>query len=145
VLKHASPTFTWAEAIHPLTRRGGMGDGHHGWAAADWISIVRSALLFEEETRLVLTPALPADWAYETMSLAVEKAATYFGDVDYTIAFGDHAATLVLKGKWREPPEYIEWNLPFVLKNAGGDQPGVEIVNNRVRIPNHIRKVVATW
>ena len=74
VLNHASPTFTWAEAIHPLTRHGGMGDGHHGWAAADWISVVRNGLLFEEGSHLVLTPALPQDWTFESMSLQVEKA-----------------------------------------------------------------------
>lgn len=145
VLKHASPTFTWAEAIHPLTRHGGMGDGHHGWAAADWISIVRNALLFEEGHRLVLTPALPQDWTFESMSIQVEKAATRFGEVGYTLAFGDHAATLVLKAAWREPPDYVEWNLPFDLKNAGGDGEGVELVDNRVRIPPQIKKIVATW
>jgi hypothetical protein len=145
VLDHASPTFTWAEAIHPLTRHGGMGDGHHGWTAADWVSIVRNALLFEEDKHLVLTPALPADWTFESLSLQVDNAPTYFGDVGYTLAFGDHAATLVIRADWREPPDYVEWNLPFALKNAGGDRAGVELVDNRVRIPGDVRKVVATW
>jgi hypothetical protein len=59
VLNHASPTFTWAEGIHPITRRGGMGDGHHGWAAADFILAVRNALLFEEDNHLVVTDPSP--------------------------------------------------------------------------------------
>lgn len=145
VLSHATPTFTWAEAIHPVTRHGGMGDGHHGWAAADWISIMRNSLLFEEGAHLVLTPALPIEWAYESMSLQVERASTHFGVVGYTLAFGDHSATLVIKAAWREPPEYVEWNLPFVLKDAGGDRAGVQVLENRVRIPAEVRKVVATW
>ena len=65
VLRHASPTFTWAEGIHPITRRGGMGDGHHGWALADFLLAVRNALLFEEDDHLVITPALPEDWTAE--------------------------------------------------------------------------------
>lgn len=145
VLDHASPTMTWAEAIHPRTAHGAHGDGHHGWAAAEWISVVRNALLYEEGAHLVLTPALPEDWTYETLAIQVEDAATYFGKVDYTIAFGNRTATLVLKTEWREPPEYIEWNLPYTLKNAGGDRAGVEIVNNRVRINGDVRKVVAMW
>ncbi len=145
LLQHATPTYTWAEAISPQTHHGDMGDGHHGWAAADWISIVRNALLFEESKHLVITPALPLDWTHETLSLQVDKAATYFGEVGFTLAFGERTATLVLRANWREPPEYVEWNLPFQLKTAGGDGPGVEILNNRVRIPNNVHKVVAMW
>jgi hypothetical protein len=145
VLDHASSTLTWPEAIHPLSRHGGMGDGHHGWAAADWISVVRNALLFEEGQHLVLTPSLPQDWTFESQSIQVESAATHFGDVSFTLAFGDHAATLVIKAAWREPPEFVEWNLPFELKESGGDRPGVELLDNCVRIASDVRKVVATW
>jgi hypothetical protein len=122
-----------------------MGDGHHGWAAADFISAVRNALFFEEGKRLIITPALPREWTYETMSIRLENAPSYFGDLDYTIAFGDHAATMVINPRWRETPEYLEWNLPFDLKDAGGDRPGVAVVKNRVRISPEVRKIVATW
>jgi hypothetical protein len=146
LLQHASPTWTWAEAIHPRTRRGGHGDGHHGWMAADLVSFIRNALLFEEDDHLVLTPALPDEWIFETATVKVERAATYFGDVDFTLAFGDHNATLVLQGKWREPPAYIEWNLPLELKNAGGDKPGVELMDaHRVKIPSNVTRAVATF
>ncbi|MEE4365448.1 MAG: hypothetical protein V2J08_16070, partial [Desulfotignum sp.] len=33
----ASPTGQWPEAINPLTGGGCMGDGQHGWAAAEWV------------------------------------------------------------------------------------------------------------
>lgn len=146
LLKSASPTWTWAEAIHPRTRHGGHGDGQHGWMSAEFVTFVRNALLFEEGDHLVLTPALPEDWVFETASIKVERAATYFGNVDFTLAFGDHNATLVMKGQWRTLPAYIEWNLPIELKNAGGDQDGVELVNpHTVRIPNNVTRVVATF
>jgi GH15 family glucan-1,4-alpha-glucosidase len=41
----ASSTFTWPEAIHPLLGDGCMGDGHHGWATADFLSFVRELLV----------------------------------------------------------------------------------------------------
>jgi len=146
LLKNASPTWTWAEAIHPRTRRGGHGDGQQGWMTAELVSFIRNTLLFEEGDHLVLTPALPDDWVFETASIKVERAATYFGNVDFTLAFGERNATLVLKGKWREPPAYIEWNLPQTLQNAGGDLDGVELLDShRVRFPSRVSRVVATF
>lgn len=146
LVDHGSPTYTWAEALHPRTLHGGHGDGHHGWAAADFVSVVRNALLFEEGDHLVLTPALPEDWTAETLSIKVEHAPTHFGNVDFTLAFGNRNATLVLRGAWREPPAYIEWNLPMTIKTAGGDQDGVELANeHQVRIPPQVTRVVAMW
>ncbi|MBM3130121.1 MAG: hypothetical protein FJ009_16040 [Chloroflexi bacterium] len=145
VLRHASPTFTWAEGIHPLTRRGGMGDGHHGWALADFLLAVRNALLFEEDDHLVLTPALPEDWCAEMNAIKVEHAPTYFGNLNFTIAFGERDATLVVNGDWRAAPEYIEWNLPFALRDAGGDADGIEIIGNAARLPRGATRVVVTW
>jgi GH15 family glucan-1,4-alpha-glucosidase len=37
----ASPPGQWPEAIHPRTRGGCMGDGHHVWAAAEWVVMLR--------------------------------------------------------------------------------------------------------
>jgi len=145
VLRHASPTFTWAEGIHPLTRRGGMGDGHHGWAAADFLLVVRNALLFEEDTHLVLTPALPDDWCAPMNVIKVENAPTYFGNVSFTIAFGEREATLGINADWRAAPEFIEWNLPFTLRDAGADVDNIAIIGNTVRLPpNATRAVVMT-
>lgn len=146
ILANASATWTWGETIHPQTKRGGHGDGHHGWAGADVISFVRNALLFEEADHLVLTAALPDEWVFETATIKVERAATEFGQVGFTLAFGDHNATLVLKSKWRTPPAYIEWNLPIEIKNAGGDSKGVELVNEHcIRFPSSVTRVVATF
>lgn len=142
VLRHASPTFAWAEAIHPGTRRGGMGDGHHGWAAADFVLAVRNTLLVEEEDHLVITPILPQDWVLENNIIKVEKAATYFGDVNFTIAFGERTATLVVRSDWRAVPEYIEWCLPFTPHEAGDD---AQVIGNTVRLPRGSSRTVVTW
>ncbi len=145
VLEHASPTFTWAEGLHPITLRGGMGDGHHGWAAADFLIAIRNALLFEEGDHLVITPILPEEWTVENNVIKVEDAPTYFGQLSYTIAFGERTGTLVVDGDWRKAPDYIEWDLPFALREAGGDVQGVEIVGNSVRLPRGVERVVVMW
>ena len=146
VLRHASPTFTWAEGIHPRTRCGGMGDGHHGWAVADFLLTVRHALLFEEDDHLVLTPALPLDWTTEMNVIKVERAPTYFGDVSFTLAFGERNATLVIHNAWRDATlKYVEWNLPFALSQAGVTNGTAEIVGNTVRLSPDCSRVVVMW
>lgn len=142
VLGHASPTFAWAEGIHPITRHGGMGDGHHGWAAADFVLAVRNALLLEQANHLVITPILPRDWVAENNIVQVENAATYFGKVNFTIAFGERNATLVVRSDWRNVPDFIEWCLPFTPIEAGDD---AQIVGNTVRLPRGSTRTVVTY
>jgi hypothetical protein len=146
VLRHASPTFTWAEGIHPITRHGNMGDGHHGWALADFLLLVRNLLLFEENDHLVLTPIMPEEWTTEMNVIKVDDAPTYFGDVSFTIAFGERTATLVINSHWRDDAlKYIEWNLPFALREAGTETGAVEIIGNAVRLSRDTRRVVVMW
>lgn len=147
VLHHASPTFAWAEGLHPITHRGGMGDGHHGWAVADFLLIVRDLLLFEEDDHLVLTPILKPEWTAENNVVKVEGAPTYFGNLSFTIAFGERTATLVMTSDWRTAPAYIDWYLPFPVREAGAEpeQPAAEIAENRVRLAPQTRRAVAMW
>ncbi len=145
VLDHASPTFTWAEGLHPITRRGGMGDGHHGWAVADFLLATRNLLLCDEEDHLVITPGLPQAWTAENNVIKVEDAATYFGSVTFTVAFGARTGTLVVAGDWHAAPSYIEWDLGVPLREAGADIAGAEIVGSRVRLPQGARRVVVMW
>jgi hypothetical protein len=77
--------------------------------------------------------------------IQVQDAATYFGSVSFTIAFGERTGTLVVHGNWSTEPAYIEWNLPFDLSEAGGDVEGVERVGHTVRLPRGATRVVVMW
>ena len=38
ILHQAKPPYSFPEAMHPRSGGGSMGDGHHGWAAAEsWL------------------------------------------------------------------------------------------------------------
>ncbi|WP_148678245.1 hypothetical protein [Vulcanisaeta distributa] len=55
VINHTSSTYGWAEGISIITERGGQGDAPHGWAAADFIMLIRDLIindLFEVPTLL---------------------------------------------------------------------------------------------
>ncbi|MBW3556310.1 MAG: hypothetical protein KY454_05135 [Actinobacteria bacterium] len=89
----ATPTFTWPEAIHPTLGGGCMGDGHHGWAAADFLSLVRNLLVTEVEGGLVLAAMLPGEWRGQAVE--VHDAPTHFGTLSFAIRWhGDRPALL---------------------------------------------------
>ena len=113
LFRHASPTYTWPEAIHPQSGGGAYGDGAHGWASADWLLLLRNACLFEEGRRLVLGTGWPAAWFATPGEIQVEAAPTRFGPLDYTLTWTtDATATLTLAAPHPPPDGYEVW-LPF--------------------------------
>jgi hypothetical protein len=141
VLAKATSAGTWPEAIHVKTDGGCMGDGMHLWAAADFLLILRDLLLFEEGDRLVLTPTPPLDWAEWGSRLEVRGAPTYFGEVSFRIeGFADEVA-LELDARWRNPPQRIEWNLPFTVETARVDGREVNVNDSRVIVPGGTSEV----
>lgn len=58
----ASPTGQWPEAIHPITGGGCMGDGQHGWAAAEWIMMIRNLFIREENEKMIVGSGIFPRW-----------------------------------------------------------------------------------
>ena len=121
LLDNASPTYNWPEAIHPHSGGGSAGDGHHGWASAEWLMLVRAMLLNDShEGTLAITPCLPVDWLQAPASISVENAPTRFGTVSYTLGWDEGGLNLLLKltPSWHTPPKTITWHLPGYLPGA---------------------------
>jgi hypothetical protein len=141
LLKIATSTYTWPEAVHPLTGGGCMGDGHHGWAAAEIVLLVRNLLLFEEDDTLVLTPILPREWVWEGARIEVTRAPTYFGPVDFRIDVRGDEMELNLQPRFRSKPERLEWHLPFEIETAEADAGPVEVRQNVLLLQPDARQV----
>jgi hypothetical protein len=93
MVEAATSTFTWPEAIHPHLGTGCMGDGHHGWAAADFLTFVRSLLVREVDGGLALCSMVPERWLGQP--LEVEHAPTHHGVLSFAIRWhGDRPALL---------------------------------------------------
>lgn len=106
----ASPTGTWPEAVHPITLGGCMGDGCHGWSAAELVLFVRNALLVEENERLVITPIFPDEWR---RGVGASDMPTHFGRCSLSVEGDDSGAlSLRLSLEERRRPEAIVWRLP---------------------------------
>jgi hypothetical protein len=96
MLEAATPTWTWPEAIHPRIGGGCMGDGHHGWAAAEVLSFVRDLLVREltaAAPTLALASLVPAGWYGQGWE--VHDAPTDHGTISYAVRWhGDRVALL---------------------------------------------------
>ncbi|HZA87164.1 MAG TPA: hypothetical protein VE466_09805, partial [Acidimicrobiales bacterium] len=93
MLDAATPTWTWPEAIHPRLAGGCMGDGHHGWAAAELLSFVRDLLVREVDGGVALASLVPTGWFGQGWE--VHDAPTAWGHVSYAVRWhGDRAALL---------------------------------------------------
>jgi hypothetical protein len=58
----ASSTGQWPEAVHPFSGGGCMGDGQHGWAAAEWVLMIRNLFVREEGKKLILGSGVFPRW-----------------------------------------------------------------------------------
>src|SRR5690606_24841987 len=87
-------TGQWPEAIHPITLGGCMGDGQHGWAAAEWIMYIRNAFVREEGEGLVVGSGLMPEWLQDGERIRYGPTPTPHGN--YAVG-----ATLLSDGRMR--------------------------------------------
>ncbi|MEX2606327.1 MAG: hypothetical protein WD708_03195, partial [Kiritimatiellia bacterium] len=107
VAELATPTGQWPEAIHPLTLGGCMGDGQHGWAAAEWIMMMRNCFVREESDHLVVGSGLLPEWLESGEELFFGPTLTRWGEVCVRLKENE----LVIEGEWREDPPKIKISL----------------------------------
>ena len=81
---HASPTNAWIEEIYPDTRVG-TGDMPHGWAAGQYVHLVRNSLVFENDNTLELCWGVQPEWLAAGGRVSVKGAPTRFGKVDFEL------------------------------------------------------------
>lgn len=111
VMKLASPTGQWPEAIHPLTLGGCMGDGQHIWAAAEWLMLVRNFFVREEGGALVIGSGIRLEWL-ETGEASFGATLTPHGPVTVRLAGGGGSVRVNVEGKWRGTPPRRELRVP---------------------------------
>lgn len=121
----ATSTFTYPEAINPLSGGGAFGDGHDGWSAGDIFNFVRNLFVLEEGEKLSLLALSREGWFEPGKYLEVEDAPTYFGDVSYRVESKKEVVSFELPGRFRVEPSAIELNLPHLITKCVAD--GAEI------------------
>jgi hypothetical protein len=143
LLKNASSTYTWPEAFHPITRGGCMGEGHHGWATAEWILLLRNLLFFEDGKDLCLTRLLLSDHIECGNTFSVRSAPSYFGKISFKI-FADKKEVWLELGEDVQiaTPQQLIWHLPFKPVKTFIDGQISPLVTTEIRISPKNSKVV---
>ncbi len=108
----ASPTGQWPEAVHPLTGGGCMGDGQHGWAAAEWVMMIRNLFLREEGDQLIVGSGLFPEWFNTEQRMAFGPTLTPFGAVNVSIEGRPGNKTLSVRGEWFSQPAKMLVSIP---------------------------------
>ncbi|MGP9799394.1 hypothetical protein [Rheinheimera sp. NSM] len=110
----ASPTGQWPEAIHPATGGGCMGDGHHVWAAAEWLLMLRNCFVREEGQRLVLGSGVPQRWLAQRTPIQFGPAPTSFGSISIEIITdAEHGVVVNWQADWHnDTPPALDIALP---------------------------------
>lgn len=81
----ASPTLTWPEAIHPRLIGGCMGDGDHGWAAAEMMHLVRERWIMEHMHKIYIGLGLSFAKLEENRDLGFLSSPGPFGTVSFIL------------------------------------------------------------
>ncbi|PWB65030.1 MAG: hypothetical protein C3F14_05945 [Deltaproteobacteria bacterium] len=108
----ASPTGQWPEAVHPRTGGGCMGDGHHVWASAEWVLMLRNGFLREEGDGLILASGILPEWLEPGAEISFGPAPSSFGEVSVAVLPRREEVEVQWNGSWRGLPPPIEVRLP---------------------------------
>ena len=128
----ATSCGNWPEAVHPRTLGGCMGDGCHGWAAAELCLFVRNALAVEDGDRLVLTPVFPDAWR---AGLSARQLPTYFGEISFAIEGNGEELSLLFDPSYLgEGPSEVVWCLPTGIGRAAIDDVRVDVDDGQRRL-----------
>ena len=99
VVSYASSTNNYPEAIHPVTNGGSMGDGHHGWAAAEIVLAVHDAFIFEKnnskQKELILLQGIPGEWFLNSSDFYIKNAPVSDGILDIMIRHEKESSILI--------------------------------------------------
>ncbi|MFO7717811.1 MAG: hypothetical protein R6Y91_04515, partial [Desulfohalobium sp.] len=109
----ATSTGQWPEAIHPLTLGGCMGDGHHGWAAAEWVMMLRNMFVREEEDELILGSGIFPEWFEAGEPLGFGPTLTPYGQIQVRFVPAHETWQVHIEARWHvEKPPHLTIRAP---------------------------------
>lgn len=108
----SSPTGQWPEAIHPFTKGGCMGDGQHGWAAAEWLMMIRNLFVREEGDRIVIGSGLFPEWIGSGRALSFGPTSIPGGRLTVTIQKSNQDVRLNVDLQSRKPGLKVMADIP---------------------------------
>lgn len=117
MLSLATSTYTWPEAVNPRTGGGAMGDGHHGWAIAEFLSLVRDFFAYEDGDVLNILRFIPKSLYGKRFE--ARNMRTKFGDISIVLDYKDGRPSVELEGDFSLAiPKYVKiWAINEILES----------------------------
>ena len=119
VFSFVSPTLNYPEAIHPTTLGGCMGDGHHGWVAAEIAIALRDVFILELKNELRLLSGIPRAWYENEQPFSIRHASSYAGEFTITASKNNLSISITIHCS-KKFQKYKQWKLyiPFIIENS---------------------------
>ena len=125
VVSCASSTCAYPEAIHPQTGGGIMGDGHHGWSAAEMVLLLRDMFVYEEwdqtcrHRKLVLLAGAPEAWFVNDATIRINNVPTSAGKISLTVEVLEHDVTIAIERSTMKHMQRCSCDICFPFRIAG--------------------------
>lgn len=149
LLVHTSSTNAGFEyAIRPWGTRDFDGNlAPHGWYAAEVRVLIRNMMVREQQGALHLLSCISPDWVKDGRNISVHHAPTYYGEVNFVLAFKNDGATLSLDNHFTRDPKNLILHLPWFMrvKSITADGKALRIKDSAVRLPIDAKKVEIVW
>jgi hypothetical protein len=130
IFRQCPSPYSLPEAIHPTTGGGSMGDGHHGWAAAEIVLFMLHCLVRERSDTLMLFNDIHGGMLQWGTNSGVQGVATSFGAVGCTLNYQTSEKALcafTLEPLSQREPKCVEIGFPFSLKRVLPVSPELKI------------------
>jgi hypothetical protein len=142
ILRQCVSPYSLPEAIHPKTGGGAMGDGHHGWAAAEIVLFLLDCLVRENKDTLVLFHDVCPGMLKWGTNTSVDGIATSFGKFHCSLRYETERkalCSLTLEQSSDKKPSVVDIRLPFTLARVLAVTQGVELQVVTEQTHTHIK------
>lgn len=137
VMEYCPPTLNFPEAIHPLTGGGVIGDGHHGWAAAEVLSCVRDVFVYESNyyskdiIKLILLSGITKEWLQPKNELSIKNASVLSGIISIKMIMVDNTIEVNVEYQSNKiyNQEFLIIALPFVVSSISSTKKELSFSN----------------
>lgn len=126
IFKQAPSPYSLPEAIHPKTGGGAMGDGHHGWAAAEILLFLRDCLIREEGESLLVFHGAANTFFRSNQAISMTDVPTTFGKFSCSLRWeSERHAVLECANVFftKHRPSAVIFYLPFVTSRVVPTSP----------------------
>jgi hypothetical protein len=130
ILRQCVSPYSLPEAIHPKTGGGAMGDGHHGWAAAEIVLFLLDCLVREQGGMLFIFKDIQPGMLQWGKDTSVDGVATSFGKFHCSLQYETERkalCSLTLEQSSDKKPSVVDIHLPFALVRVLAVTQGVEL------------------